>query len=169
MIKLLPGLKPYTLSLFLVIIFLLAQSLAELYLPTLMSDLVDNGMMKGDSSYVWRFGSYMLLVALLSSLCSVAASYLSSIIGMGFGRDTRNLVFSQVENYSLHEFDQIGTASLINRTTNDITQVQTLLVIGLRFMVSAPIMCIGGIIMAYSKDKHLTLILVVVLPLMLAF
>jgi ATP-binding cassette subfamily B multidrug efflux pump len=134
-----------------------------------MSDLVDNGMMKGDSSYVWRFGSYMLLVALLSSLCSVAASYLSSIIGMGFGRDTRNLVFSQVENYSLHEFDQIGTASLINRTTNDITQVQTLLVIGLRFMVSAPIMCIGGIIMAYSKDKHLTLILVVVLPLMLAF
>jgi ATP-binding cassette subfamily B multidrug efflux pump len=169
MIKLLPGLKPYTLSLFLVIIFLLAQSLAELYLPTLMSDLVDNGMMKGDSSYVWRFGSYMLLVALLSSLCSVAASYLSSIIGMGYGRDTRNRVFFQVENYSLHEFDQIGTASLINRTTNDITQVQTLLVIGLRFMVSAPIMCIGGIIMAYSKDKHLTLILVVVLPLMLAF
>jgi ATP-binding cassette subfamily B protein len=134
-----------------------------------MSDLVDNGMMKGDSSYVWRFGSYMLLVALLSSLCSVAASYLSSIIGMGYGRDTRNRVFFQVENYSLHEFDQIGTASLINRTTNDITQVQTLLVIGLRFMVSAPIMCIGGIIMAYSKDKHLTLILVVVLPLMLAF
>lgn len=169
MIKLLPGLKPYTGSLCLVIIFLLAQSLAELYLPTLMSDLVDNGMMKGDSSYVWRFGSYMLLVALLSSLCSVAGSYLSSIIGMGFGRDTRNRVFSQVENYSLHEFDQIGTASLINRTTNDITQVQTLLVIGLRFMVSAPIMCIGGIIMAYSKDKHLTLILVVVLPLMLAF
>jgi ATP-binding cassette subfamily B multidrug efflux pump len=169
MIKLLPGLKPYTLSLFLVIIFLLAQSLAELYLPTLMSDLVDNGMMKGDSSYVWTFGSYMLLVALLSSLCSVAASYLSSIIGMGYGRDTRNRVFFQVENYSLHEFDQIGTASLINRTTNDITQVQTLLVIGLRFMVSAPIMCIGGIIMAYSKDKHLTLILVVVLPLMLAF
>ena len=111
MIKLLPGLKPYTLSLFLVIIFLLAQSLAELYLPTLMSDLVDNGMMKGDSSYVWRFGSYMLLVALLSSLCSVAASYLSSIIGMGYGRDTRNRVFFQVENYSLHEFDQIGTAS----------------------------------------------------------
>lgn len=111
----------------------------------------------------------MLLVALLSSLCSVAASYLSSIIGMGYGRDTRNRVFFQVENYSLHEFDQIGTASLINRTTNDITQVQTLLVIGLRFMVSAPIMCIGGIIMAYSKDKHLTLILVVVLPLMLAF
>ena len=168
MIKLLPGLKPYTLSLFLVIIFLLAQSLAELYLPTLMSDLVDNGMMKGDSSYVWRFGSYMLLVALLSSLCSVAASYLSSIIGMGYGRDTRNRVFFQVENYSLHEFDQIGTASLINRTTNDITQVQTLLVIGLRFMVSSHYVH-RGIIMAYSKDKHLTLILVVVLPLMLAF
>jgi ATP-binding cassette subfamily B protein len=111
----------------------------------------------------------MLLVALGSSISSVGASYLSSIIGMGFGRDTRNKVFSRVESYSLNEFDKIGTASLITRTTNDITQVQTLLVIGLRFMVYAPIMCIGGIIMAVSKDQGLTLILAVVLPIMLGF
>ncbi len=169
MLKLFSGLKPYAWSLFWVVLFLFAQSLAELYLPTLMSEVVNNGMMKGDAGYVWRFGSYMLVVALISSLCSVVGSYLSSIIGMSFGRDTRDKVFSRVENYSLHEFDKIGTASLINRTTNDITQVQTLLVIGLRFMVNAPIMCIGGIIMAYSRDSHLTLILVVVLPLMLAF
>ncbi len=169
MLKLFSGLKPYTWSLFWVVLFLFAQSLAELYLPTLMSEVVNNGMMKGDTGYVWRFGSYMLVVALISSLCSVVGSYLSSIIGMSFGRDTRYKVFSRVENYSLNEFDKIGTASLINRTTNDITQVQTLLVIGLRFMVNAPIMCIGGIIMAYSRDSHLTLILVVVLPLMLTF
>ncbi len=169
MLKLFSGLKPYAWILFWVIVFLCAQSLAELYLPTLMSEVVNNGMMKGDTGYVWRFGSYMLVVALISSLCSVMGSYLSSIIGMSFGRDTRDKVFSRVENYSLHEFDKIGTASLINRTTNDITQVQNLLVVGLRFMVNAPIMCIGGIIMAYTRDSHLTLILLVVLPLMMAF
>jgi ATP-binding cassette subfamily B protein len=109
----------------------------------------------------------MLLVALGSGIWSIAGSYLSAVIGMGFGRDTRDKVFSHVEGYSLHEFDQIGTASLITRTTNDITQVQTLLVMGLRFIVSAPIMCIGGIIMAYSKDPGLTRILAVVLPLMM--
>jgi len=94
-------------------------------------------------------------------------SYLSSITGMGFGRDIRDKVFSRAESYSLHEFDKIGTASLITRTTNDITQVQTLLVMGLRFMIYAPIMCAGGIIIAFSKDKELTLILAVVLPVML--
>ncbi len=167
MFRLFRGLKPYTWQLLWVVVFLFAQSLADLYLPTLMADVVNNGMMKGDTSYIWTFGGYMLLVALGGGICAIVGSYLSSIIGMGFGRDTRDKVFSQVESYSLHEFDKIGTASLITRTTNDITQVQTLLVMGLRFMVNAPIMCIGGIIMAYSKDRGLTLILAVVLPLML--
>lgn len=169
MLRLFRGLKPYSWSLVGVVLFLFAQSLAELYLPTLMSEVVNNGMMKGDTGYITKYGAYMLFVALASSLCSIVGSYLSSVIGMGFGRDTRNKVFSHVESYSLHEFDKIGTASLITRTTNDIVQVQTLLVIGLRFMVNAPIMCIGGIIMAYSKDTQLTLILAVVLPVMLAF
>ncbi|MEQ8174582.1 MAG: ABC transporter ATP-binding protein [Syntrophomonadaceae bacterium] len=169
MLRLFRGLKPYSGSLIGVVLFLFAQSLAELYLPTLMSEVVNNGMMKGDTAYITKYGAYMLIVALASSLCSIVGSYLSSVIGMGFGRDTRNKVFSHVESYSLHEFDKIGTASLITRTTNDIVQVQTLLVIGLRFMVNAPIMCIGGIIMAYSRDPQLTLILAVVLPIMLAF
>lgn len=169
MLRLFRGLKPYSGSLVGVVLFLSAQSLAELYLPTLMSELVNNGMMKGDTAYITKYGAYMLIVALAGSLCSIAGSYLSSVIGMGFGRDTRNKVFSRVESYSLNEFDKIGTASLITRTTNDIVQVQTLLVIGLRFMVNAPIMCIGGIIMAYSRDTGLTLILAVVLPIMLAF
>lgn len=167
MFKLLRGLKPYTLPITWMVFFLFAQSLAELYLPTLMAEIVNNGMLKGDTAYIWTYGGYMLLVALGSGLCAIIASYLIARIGMGFSRDTREKVFAQVESYSLHEFDQIGTASLITRTTNDITQVQNLLVVGLRFMVSAPIMCVGGIIMAYSKDPRLTLILVAVLPLML--
>lgn len=167
MLKLFRGLKPYYLELTGVIILLFGQAIAELSLPTLMSNVVNNGMMKADNAYILTYGAYMLLVALASTSLSIAAAFLSAMVGMGFGRDTRNLVFSHVESYSLHEFDKLGTASLITRTTNDITQVQNLLVMGLRFMVYSPIMCIGGIIMALNKDKSLTWILVVVLPLML--
>jgi len=167
MVKLFRFFRPYVWDLTWVIVFLFAQAILELYLPTLMAEVVNNGMMKGDTGYIWKYGSYMLLVALGSSFCSIVGSFLSSIIGTGFGRDIRDSVFSRVESYSLHEFDKIGTASLITRTTNDITQVQTLVVMGLRFMVYAPIMCVGGIIMAYSKDQQLTLILAVVLPVML--
>ncbi|NQS76308.1 MAG: ABC transporter ATP-binding protein [Peptococcaceae bacterium] len=167
MLKLFRFLRPYCWGLFWVILILFAQSIAELYLPTLMAEVVDNGMMKGDTGYILEYGSYMLVVALASSFCAVAGSYLAARIGMGFGRDVRDNVFSRVESYSLHEFDRIGTASLITRTTNDIVQMQTLVIMGLRFMVFAPIMCVGGIIMAYSKDKQLTLILAVVLPVMM--
>lgn len=167
MVKLFRFLRPYLWPLSWVMLFLFAQSIAELYLPTLMGEVVNNGMMKGDTGYIWKYGSYMLIVALVSSFCSIIGSYLSSIIGMGFGKDIRAAVFLRAESYSLHEFDKIGTASLITRTTNDIIQVQTLVIMGLRFMVFAPIMCVGGIIMAYSKDKELTLILAVVLPVMM--
>lgn len=167
MVKLFRFLRPYLWLLFWVMLVLFAQSIAELYLPTLMAEVVNNGMMKGDTGYIWKYGSYMLIVALVGSFCSIIGSYISSIVGMGFGRDVRAGVFSRVESYSLNEFDKIGTASLITRTTNDIIQVQTLVIMGLRFMVFAPIMCVGGIIMAYSKDKQLTLILAVVLPFML--
>ncbi len=167
MVKLFRFFRPYLWNLCWVMMVLFAQSIAELYLPTLMAEVVNNGMMKGDTGYIWKYGSYMLIVALVSSFCSITGSYLSSIIGMGFGRDIRDSVFSHVESYSLNEFNKTGTASLITRTTNDIIQVQTLVVMGLRFMVFAPIMCVGGIIMAYSKDKQLTLILAVVLPVMM--
>lgn len=169
MLRLFRDLKPYSFCLAGVVVFLFAQAMAELYLPTLMSDVVNNGMMKGDTGYIWKYGGYMLAVALISSICSIISNYLSSLIGVGFGRDIRDKVFSRVESYSLHEFDKIGTASLITRNTNDIVQVQNLLVMGLRFIIYSPIMCIGGIIMAYAKDKHLTIILAVVLPLMIAF
>ncbi len=169
MIKLLKLLKPFIWSVIAVLVFLFLQAMLELYLPTLMAEIVNNGMMKGDTGYIWKFGGYMLIVALGSSVCAIVGSFLSSKIALGLGRDLRNLVFSRVEEYSLHEFDKLGTASLITRTTNDIIQVQTMLVMGMRFMIYAPIMCIGGIIMAYSNDRSLTMLLAIILPLMLLF
>lgn len=167
MIRLFKFLKPYKWLVALALFFLFFQAMAELYLPTLMSDIVNNGMMKSDTGYIWKYGGFMLLVALGSGFCAIFSSYLSSVIGVGLGRDLRNMIFKRVESYSLHEFDKVGTASLITRTTNDVTQVQTLIIMGMRFLIYAPIMCIGGIIMALSKDKELTLVLAVVLPLLL--
>ena len=134
-----------------------------------MADIVDNGMMKGDTEYILRYGAIMLFVALFSSLCSITGAYYSSKIAAGFGRNLRNKVFTRIENYSLHEFDKFGTASLITRTTNDIVQIQNIIIVLLRFMVFAPIMCIGGVIMAISRDKELTLILLVSIPILLVF
>ena len=169
MLRLFRYLKPYTSLLLAVAFFLSAQAVFELYLPTLMSNVVNNGMMKGDIPYIWKYGGWMLVVAMIISICSISSSFLSALIGVGFGRDVRNLLFSRIQNYSLYEFDKIGTASLITRTTNDVTQVQTLIIMGLRFIIFTPIMCLGGIIMAYLKDARLTLILAAVLPLMALF
>ncbi len=167
MLKLFRFLKPYKVPVILVLLLFFLQSIAELYLPTLMADIVDTGIVKGDVNYIVRIGALMLVVALGSAACVILASYLSSQFATGFGRDLRKQVFSRAESYSLHEFDKIGTASLITRTTNDITQVQQVLIIITRMMISAPMMCIGGIIMAVSKDAKLSLIFLVVLPLLM--
>ncbi|WP_026567336.1 ABC transporter ATP-binding protein [Bacillus sp. UNC41MFS5] len=164
MIKLTKFLKPFQLAIYLVLGLVLLQSLSELYLPTLMSDIVDKGVVKGDSGYIWKIGGFMLLVAAGGMICSIAASFYSAKAASGFGKLLRSKIFSHVGNFSLHEFDQLGTASLITRTTNDITQIQQVLVMMLRMMAMAPMMCIGGIIMAYSKDAKLTLVLAVALP-----
>ncbi|MCM3764651.1 ABC transporter ATP-binding protein [Neobacillus niacini] len=162
--KLIKFLKPYQVQVYFVLILVLLQSLSELYLPTLMSDIVDKGVVTGDTGYIWKVGGFMLLVAAGGMVCSIAASFLSAKAASGFGKLLRSKLFGHVENFSLHEFDQLGTASLITRTTNDITQIQQVLIMMLRMMAMAPMMCIGGIIMAYSKDAKLTLVLAVSLP-----
>jgi len=167
MLKLFINLKPFKFLIFLILVFISGQAMAELALPTLMSDVVNNGMMQGDTGYILTYGGYMLLVALASSTSSVIGSYFSARVALGLGRNLRNDIFTRVENYSLHEFDKLGTSSLITRTTNDIIQIQTVLVMMLRFMIYAPVMCVGGIIMAVSRDKGLTVILMVVIPIML--
>ena len=154
---------------FLVVVLTFAQTLAQLYLPTLMSDIVDIGIVQGDIAYIWRTGAWMLGVALLGSACIIYASLLAARAGTAFSRDIRGAIFRRVSNYSLHEFDTIGTASLITRTTNDVTQVHQVTVMILRLMVMAPIMAVGGIIMSLSKDPNLSLIFVVVLPVLVGF
>jgi len=145
------------------------QAFAELTLPKVMADMINNGMMLGDSGYVLQKGGVMLLVALLSSGCSIVGSFLSAQAALGLGRDLRDKVFTKVLSYSLDEFSKIGTASLITRTTNDITQIQTTVVMAFRFIIYSPIMCIGGIIMAHSVDTGLSKILLVIIPLMMGF
>lgn len=164
MFRLFRFLKPYSWTVAAVLVLVLLQSLAELYLPTLMADIIDKGVVEENIPYIWKIGGYMLLVTLAGALVSVAASYGSSKASAGFGRIVRGKVFAHVEKFSLQEFDSLGTASLITRTTNDINQVQQVLVMMLRMMVMAPMMCIGGIIMAVSKDATLSLVLVAVLP-----
>jgi ATP-binding cassette, subfamily B, multidrug efflux pump len=166
LIKLGKYLKPFQILVYLVLGLVLLQSLSELYLPTLMSDIVDKGVVTGDTNYIWKIGGFMLLVAAGGMVCSIAASYFSARVASGFGKSLRSKLFSHVGNFSLHEFDKLGTASLITRTTNDITQIQQVLVMMLRMMAMAPMMCIGGIIMALSKDAKLTLILAVSLPIL---
>ena len=141
---------------------LLFQSLADLYLPTLMADIVDHGVVLSDTDYIWRVGGVMALVAGVGAACSVFAAFLSSQIATGFGRDLRATLFTRVTGYSLHEFDELGTATLITRTTNDVNQVQQVLLMIMRMMISAPIMAVGGIIMAVSQDAELSLVIVVV-------
>ncbi|MEW5785497.1 MAG: ABC transporter ATP-binding protein [Bacillota bacterium] len=164
MLKLFRYLKSYRLVVAVTLGLVLLQTLAELYLPTLMAEIVDKGIVNGDIGLILQTGGRMLLVAAGGMVSMIVASYLSARTAVGFGRDLRSHVFSRVESFSLNEFNQIGTASLITRTTNDITQVQTVLLMIIRMAAMAPLMCIGGVIMAVSKDPRLSLLLVVVIP-----
>ena len=168
MLKLFRFLKPFSIPLIVILVLTFLQTLSELYLPTLMSDIVDIGIVNGDTPYILKIGGLMLLITAGGTLCSIVAGFLSSKTATGFGKILRSKVFSQVESYSLHEFDKMGTSTLITRTTNDITQVQQLLIVMLRMMLSAPMMMIGGIIMAVSKDAPLSLVIVIVIPILVA-
>ncbi|WP_427179781.1 ABC transporter ATP-binding protein [Paenibacillus sp. TC-CSREp1] len=164
MMKLFRMLKPYRTPIIFILGLIFLQTMAELYLPTLMADIVNFGIVKGDVPYIWKIGGFMLLIAIGGTTCSIIASYLSSRTAGGFAKQLRSRVFRHVENFSLQEFDKLGTASLITRTTNDITQVQNVLTMMLRMMIMAPMMCIGGIFMAVSQDAKLSTIFLVVLP-----
>ena len=164
MIKLLKNLTTYKWAVFAVLILVFAQSMSDLYLPTLMADIIDKGVVTGDTAYIWKIGAVMLGITGLGALAAIAASYFSSKAAMGLGRDIRRKVFNHVERFTLQEFDQVGTASLITRTTNDITQVQQVVIMMLRMVVSAPIMFVGGLIMAVSKDAKLSLVIVAAMP-----
>ena len=159
-------LPPYSRPVAIVTVLLLVQSIANLYLPNLNADIINNGVSKGDTDYIWRIGALMLVVTLLLGVLSVVSVYFASRASMGVGRDIRGAVFERVQRFSAREMNRFGTASLITRNTNDVQQVQLFLQIALTILVSAPIMAVGGVIMAIREDATLSWLLVVIVPLM---
>ena len=182
MIKLFRFLKQYTLQIIVILILIFIQVLANLYLPTLMADIVDKGIVQKDimqtisflgysgtykgTDYIIRIGGFMLLISAGGVICSVIAAFLSSRTAVGFARIIRNKLFDKVEGFSLHEVDKLGTATLITRTTNDVVQVQAVTVMIFSIMLFAPLTAIGGVVMALREDKPLTWIFAVVVPLL---
>lgn len=166
MIRLFKYAKPFKFLITAVVVLVFLQTMADLYLPTLMSDIIDKGVMRGDTGVILSTGGNMLMVAGLGGLAAVLSSFLSAKVAVGFGRILRNKVFSHVSSFSENEIDQFGTATLVTRSTNDITQIQNVVIMMLRMMISAPFMAIGGIMLALSKDRTLTLVFVVAMPLL---
>ncbi len=164
MLKLLKNLTPYTLSILLISILTFIRAISELYLPTLMADIVDVGIVTSDIPYIWNTGLIMLLITAGGVVCAIIARLFSAKASVGFSRDIRKKVFHKVESFSLNEFDEIGTSSMITRTTNDINQVQQAVIMMLSMLIYAPMMAIGGVVMAVSKDPPLSIVLVVVVP-----
>ncbi|MCA0149612.1 ABC transporter ATP-binding protein/permease [Rossellomorea vietnamensis] len=164
MIKLLKHLSTYKWMVVGIFVLIFIQSMSTLYLPTLMSDIIDKGVVVGDIPYIWKIGGFMLVVSALGAVASIVASYYSSKAAVGLGRDVRRKLFYHIEKFSLQEFDEVGTASLITRTTNDITQVQQVVIMMLRMIISAPIMLVGGIIMAVLMDAKLSLVIILTMP-----
>ncbi|MFJ9028746.1 ABC transporter ATP-binding protein [Streptomyces sp. NPDC102274] len=159
-------LRPYTGTLALVVLLQLIQTLSTLYLPTLNADIINNGVLTGDTGHVLSTGGVMLAVTLLQILAAGAAVYFGARVAMGAGRDLRSAVFSRVQDFSVREMGRFGAASLITRTTNDVQQVQTLTGIGLTMLVAAPLTCVGGIAMAVRQDVPLSLLLLIFVPLL---
>ena len=161
-------LRPYVPQLLLVMGLLLVQAIGNLYLPDLNADIINNGVARGDNDYILRTGGLMLLVTGLLGVAAIIGVYWSARTAMGFGRDMRSAIFAKVETFSQVEVNHFGPASLITRNTNDVQQVQTVVFMALTIMISAPILIVGGVIMALRTDVPLSGLLVVVLPLMAA-
>ncbi|MBU9714384.1 ABC transporter ATP-binding protein [Evansella tamaricis] len=166
MLSMLKHLKPYKLSIVFIILLTMAGTLLELYLPTLMADVVDIGIVNEDIPYILQTGGWMVVCAILAILLTVLVNFFASKVAMGFGKDVRRKLFVNVENFSLQEFEKIGPASLITRSTNDVKQIQDVLNMILRMMTRAPLMLLGGIILAVSRDQTLSLIFLVALPIL---
>ncbi len=156
----------YWLLITVTVLLVVIQAVISLYLPDLMSNIVDKGITKGDVDYIWKVGGQMLLYSLMSALAAIVGSYTSSIVSMGIGRDLRGAVFEKVNSFSLEEINKFSTASLITRTTNDVTQIQQATMMMLRMVAMAPVMAIGGIAMSVNKDAQLTSVLFISIPIM---
>ncbi|WP_312693262.1 ABC transporter ATP-binding protein [Caproiciproducens sp.] len=156
MLQLLKYIKSYAFIIFCAIVLLFVQAMCDLALPDYMSQIVNTGVMSGNTGYIWKTGGTMLLVTFLGTVSSVTVGYFAALVAAGVSHDMRLDVFKKIEGFSAAEFDQYSTASLITRTTNDITQIQTLLVMVIRMVFYAPILGTGGVIKALSKSKSMS-------------
>ncbi|MEW2262253.1 ABC transporter ATP-binding protein [Streptomyces sp. NPDC047853] len=157
-------LRPYRKPIALLVALQFLQTCASLYLPTLNADIIDDGVVKGDSGYILSYGALMIGISLAQVVCNVGAVYYGARTAAALGRDLRGAVFDRVQSFSARELGDFGAPSLITRTTNDVQQVQMLALMTFTLMVSAPIMCVGGIVMALGLDVPLSGVLVAVVP-----
>ncbi|MDW4913270.1 ABC transporter ATP-binding protein [Streptomyces californicus] len=157
-------LAPYKKPIALLVLLQLLQTCATLYLPSLNADIIDNGVVTGDSGYILEFGGLMVAVSVLQILCNIGAVFYGARTASALGRDVRAAVFDRVQSFSARELGRFGAPSLITRTTNDVQQIQMLVLLAFTLMVSAPIMCVGGIIMALGQDVPLSAVLLAVVP-----
>ncbi|MBD0747179.1 ABC transporter ATP-binding protein [Streptomyces sp. CBMA152] len=157
-------LVPYRKPIALLVLLQLLQTCATLYLPTLNADIIDNGVVSGDTGYILEYGGVMIAVSLVQVVCNVGAVFFGARTAAAVGRDIRAAVFGRVQSFSSREVGHFGAPSLITRTTNDVQQVQMLTLMSFTLMVSAPIMCVGGIIMALGQDVPLSTVLLAVVP-----
>jgi len=160
-------LRPHWRLLVAVVVFQLAQSIASLYLPALNADIIDEGVATGDTGYIMRVGGLMLLITLGQIICAIIAVYFGAKAAMALGRDLRGAVFTRVGEFSEQEVSRFGAPSLITRSTNDVQQVQMLVLTTCTLLVSAPILCIGGVIMAMRQDLELSWLIAVSVPVLL--
>lgn len=160
-------LPPYRGALLIVVLLQLLGTIASLYLPSLNADIIDNGVARGDTDYIMRIGGFMLAVSLAQIVCSIGAVYFGARTAMSFGRDVRSAVFHRVGEFSDREVNHFGAPSLITRSTNDVQQVQMLVMMSATLMVMAPIMCVGGVVMALQEDLGLSWLLLVCVPVLL--
>ncbi|MEG0502972.1 MAG: ABC transporter permease, partial [Cellulosilyticaceae bacterium] len=159
MLKLAKYLKEYILQIIFIFGLVFIQVMTDLQLPDYMSTIVNEGILGKDTGVIWSAGGKMLFVALISAACSVAVGYLAAKVGAGFSMNMRNRVFDKVEHFSFTEFDKFSTASLITRSTNDIQQIQMVLIMILRMVLSAPMMAVGAVIKAVDKSPSMTWIM----------
>ncbi len=167
MIKLLRFLKPYRSLLVLILVLAVAQTAANLYLPNLMSDIVNNGIARFNTAYIRKTGLVMVLVAIGGTLCTMVGVFFASQVATSMSQTLRAELFRKVQRFSLHEFDTVSTASLITRTTNDTTQVQQLMVMSLSMLITAPITLVVGTILALDQDVGLSWILLAIMPVLI--
>ena len=157
-------LRPYKKPIALLVALQFLQTCASLYLPTLNADIIDEGVVKGDSGYILSYGALMIGISLAQVVCNIGAVFYGARTAAALGRDVRGAVFDRVQSFSAREVGHFGAPSLITRTTNDVQQVQMLALMTFTLMVSAPIMCVGGIVMALGLDVPLSGVLVGVVP-----